>query len=352
MNVENTTSSDFRITATARYLAFDAVGSGSELRLDGTIGSDPTLAVELYRPVGPTPLFVAPYAGVGSVTFNVIDNDAVIARYRQTLSRVGLNVGVNLGARSDLRVGAYIGHTTASIKVGDPGFPELRGKETGAEIVWRLDTQDSPVVPTGGMLSQVRLSHMFNGPDITMQEETFDFGDSLTQLSAVANRFWSVGPRNRVFVYGGFGTSFDDAPLPTNQFALGAPFRLGAYSAGRVERASLLRRDRWLPAASRPAAGLHGRTGLRGRLARKRRRLRRMVAGRLANERWRRTRDGHARGAGHGRRFVGLRRTLAHVPGCGTDLSLRLRRIPNVGIWPSFCYLGRRSKATRGLMNA
>jgi len=234
LNVENTTSSDFRITATARYLAFDAVGSGSELRLDGTIGSDPTLAVELYRPVGSTPLFVAPYAGVGSVTFNLVDNDAVIARYRETLSRVGLNVGVNLGARSDLRVGAYTGYTTASIKVGDPGFPELRGKETGAEIVWRLDTQDSPVVPTGGMLSQVRLSRMFNGPDITVQGETFDVDPSLTQLSAVSNRFWSVGPRNRVFVYGGAGTSFDDAPLPTNQFALGAPFRLGAYSMGEL----------------------------------------------------------------------------------------------------------------------
>ena len=144
VNLENTTSSDFRITATARYLAFDIVGSGSELRLDGTIGSDPSLGAELYRPIGRTPLFVAPYAGVGSVTFNFIDNDAVIARYRQTVARVGLNVGVNLGARSDVRVGAYVGRTTASITVGDPGFPELRGKETGREIVWRLDTQDSP----------------------------------------------------------------------------------------------------------------------------------------------------------------------------------------------------------------
>ena len=38
INLENTTSSDFRITATARYLAFDTVGSGSELRVDGTLG--------------------------------------------------------------------------------------------------------------------------------------------------------------------------------------------------------------------------------------------------------------------------------------------------------------------------
>jgi NTE family protein len=234
VNLENTTSSDFRITATGRYLGFDVAGSGSELRLDGTIGSNPSAAVELYRPLGQTPLFVAPYADVGTVTFNFIDDDAVIARYGQTRARVGMNVGVNLGARSDVRVGAHVGRTTASIEVGDPGFPELQGKETGAEIVWRLDTQDSPVVPTAGLLSQVQLSRVFNGPDLAIQGHTIDRISSLTQLTAVANRFWTAGPRNRVFVYGGVGTSFDSDPLPTAEFQLGAPFRLGAYDAGEL----------------------------------------------------------------------------------------------------------------------
>lgn len=234
VNLENTTSSDFRITATARYLAFDTVGSGSELRVDGTIGSDPGVAIELYRPIGSTPLFVAPYAGVGNVTFNLIADDAVIARYGQTVGRVGIDAGVNLGARSDLRVGSYIGRTTASIEVGDPGFPELRGKETGAQLVWRWDTQDSPVVPATGVLSQVRLAHVFNGPDISVGEATFDSDSSHTQLSAVANRFWSIGPRNRVFVYGGLGTFFESDPLPFSRFALGTPFRLGAYDTGEL----------------------------------------------------------------------------------------------------------------------
>ena len=165
MNLENTTSSDFSIAATARYLAFDTVGSGSEWRIDGTVGSDPTLATELYRPIGRTPLFVAPYAGIGRRTFNVINDDAVIARYRQNISRVGLNVGVNLGAQSDVRVGAYVGRTTASIAVGNPGFPELSGKETGAEIVWRMDTQDSPVVPSRGVLLQRAPVACFRRPE-------------------------------------------------------------------------------------------------------------------------------------------------------------------------------------------
>jgi NTE family protein len=234
LNLENTTSSDFGISATARYLAFDTIGSGSEWRIDGTIGSDPTLATELYRPIGDTPLFVAPYAGVRRHTFNVIRDDAVIARYRQTDSRVGLNVGVNLGAQSDVRVGAYVGRKTSEIKIGNPGFPELEGQETAAEMVWRVDTQDSPVVPSRGLLSNVRLSRIFNGPDVEVNGETVPFASSVTQLSGTANRFWSVGPRSRAFLYGGLGTSFGDVPLPTNQFALGMPFRLGAYDAGEI----------------------------------------------------------------------------------------------------------------------
>ncbi len=55
LTLENTTSNDFRLSASARYLAFDPVGSGSELRIDGTIGSDASLAAELYRPIGVDP---------------------------------------------------------------------------------------------------------------------------------------------------------------------------------------------------------------------------------------------------------------------------------------------------------
>jgi NTE family protein len=237
INLENTTSSDFRITATARYLAYDVGGSGSELRIDGTVGSDPFVGMEWYRPIGPTPLFIAPYAAAGKATFNFIQDDAVIARYGQTVSRIGLNGGVDLGSRSDVRAGAYVGRSTASIKVGDPGFPELRGKETGAELVWRLDTQDSPVVPSIGVATQVRLSRVFNGPDVSIGEETIPFNSSVTQLAADGNQFWSLGPHGRVFVHGGLGTSFDATPLPTYEFVLGTPFKLGAYDTGELRGA-------------------------------------------------------------------------------------------------------------------
>ena len=167
LNLENTTSEDFRVTFTGRYLAFDVLGSGSELRIDGTLGSDPGLGFAYYRPFGGTPLFVEPYAGIVHRTFNVIQDDAVVASYGQQLSRGGMDIGVNLGRVSDLRLGAYLGRLKANVDVGDPGLPEVNGKEVVTELNWRFDSQDSPVVPSRGSNASANLQYVFDGPDIT-----------------------------------------------------------------------------------------------------------------------------------------------------------------------------------------
>ncbi len=239
VNLENTTSSDFRITTTARYLAFDAFGSGSELRIDGTIGSDPGASGELYRPIGRSPFFVAPFAGVGSTTFNLIDDDAIVARYKQTATRLGLSVGANLGARSDVRLSAHVGRDTVVVKVGDPAFPEARGRIAGGALTWRLDTQDSPVVPSTGVLVQAGLARTFEAPDITIAGQSVAPGTSLTSASASGIAFWSPGTDavHRLFVSGAVGGVFTNTPLETPQFALGVPFRLGAYSPGELRGA-------------------------------------------------------------------------------------------------------------------
>ena len=261
-NLENTTSDDFRIALTARYLRYGLIGSGSELRIDGTLGSDPAVAMELYRPIGSTPLFIAPYAGVGNETFNLIDDDAVIARYEQTVNRLGLNLGVNLGARSDLRLGAYVGHTSASIEVGDPGFPELSGKETGAELVWRVDRQDSPVVPSGGLRSEVRLSHIFNTPDLKVADA--DVHVRLGADAAVRDRQQFLerrSARSGVPVRRARDVlRFDAAADPRVRARDAVPARRLRHR--RSQRTALLRPHRWIPAARRPPARLHGRAGL------------------------------------------------------------------------------------------
>ena len=82
VNLENTTSDQFRFSATARYLQFDLLGSGSELRLDGTAGSDPGVAASLHTPIiGAT--FVRPYGSLSTRAFSVVSHDAVVAQYTQ-----------------------------------------------------------------------------------------------------------------------------------------------------------------------------------------------------------------------------------------------------------------------------
>jgi len=232
LNLENTTSEDFRVTFTGRYLAFDVLGSGSELRIDGTLGSDPGLGIAYYRPFGGTPLFVEPYAGIVHRTFNVIQNDAVVASYGQQLSRGGADFGINLGRVSDLRLGAYVGRLDANVDVGDPGLPEVVGKEVVTVLNWRFDSQDSPVVPTHGSNAFANLLYTFDGPEITPPLPTGRSSVELMQMSGEASHFWPRGEHGRFFALGGGGTSFGKTPLPTDQFALGKPFHLGAHDHG------------------------------------------------------------------------------------------------------------------------
>ncbi|HEY2153436.1 MAG TPA: patatin-like phospholipase family protein [Vicinamibacterales bacterium] len=234
LNLENITSDEFRVSLAARYLAYDVVGSGSELRIDGTAGSNPSVAVELYRPIGSTPLFVAPFAGIQTATLDVIQDNAIVARYGQTLSAVGMNLGVNLGRESDLRVGAYIGHLDTGIRIGDPGLPVLSGEQTAAQAIWRYDSQDSPVIPSHGSTAFTTLRHIFNEPDATPPPPDGRTSDGLTQLGGEITKFWTARGLDRVFVLGGIGTSFSGSPLAPDQFALGSPLHLGAYSNGEL----------------------------------------------------------------------------------------------------------------------
>ena len=236
LNAENTRSDDFRLTASARYLAYGVLGSDSELRVDGTLGSNPAAGFELYEPLRATPLFFAPSASFTTSTFNIKSNDEVTAQYGQSFSRVGLFGGVNLGARSDIRAGFIVGRVDSDLEVGDSGLGTIEGSEASFRMMWRMDTQDSPVVPHGGTFSSVSLRYQFDGPD-QIKNGTSTPAAPFTQLAGAMTRFWSVGARsrNRLFAHGEVGTSFDGAPLLPDKFRLGSPLRLGAFEQGDVQ---------------------------------------------------------------------------------------------------------------------
>jgi hypothetical protein len=107
----------------------------------------------------------------------------------KTLMKAGANVGVNLGAFSDLRAGAYIGRVDATVAIGNPGLPSVSGKQTVGDIVWRYDGQDSPVVPSRGVRTTARLNHIFDEPAISPPLSTGRSSVDLTQFEMTGRAF-------------------------------------------------------------------------------------------------------------------------------------------------------------------
>jgi len=231
VSLQNTTTDEFAFQLSARYLAFDVFGSGSELRMDGTAGAEPSVFAELYRPFGRTPLFVVGTAGARRETLSFVSEDIVTARYNEDRVGVGLAVGANLGRDSDVRLGVWMGDLSANVQAGNPGLPALNGRENRARLAWRFDGQDSTVAPSSGIRATARLDHILESPDVPPEFITDRSNDDVTQFELRSSVFWSVLRRDRVFLAGGTGTTWGH-PFPTEQFQLGAPLRLGAYDNG------------------------------------------------------------------------------------------------------------------------
>ena len=229
VNLDNTTSSDFRFQLAARYLGFDMVGAGSELRVDLGIGSDPQLGAALYRPIGTAGMFARGYTGFRQRTFDLVADEVVVAQYRERRVLVGGAFGVNLSRISEVSGGVDVGHLSADVRAGDPGLPHLSGPESVAHILYERDGQDSPVVPSKGWHLFAQTRQFLTTPEIPDVSRS---NKNLTQAEAAASSFWSARRNSRVFVVAGAGTSFNDKPLPTEQFSLGRPFRLDAFAIG------------------------------------------------------------------------------------------------------------------------
>jgi NTE family protein len=229
LNVENTTSETFRVGLAARYLSFDAVGTGSELRLDGTIGADPAVSASLYEPIASSRAFARVVATANRRTFGFVQDEAIVAEYREDrLSSFG-DLGVNLARGSELSGGFSLAHVRDTVRAGDPGLPEVSGMETGAHLRWLLDTQDSATVPSRGVRFVATLSQTLASPQA---EGATRSNRDLTQAEVIGSWFRTAGSRNRLFTVVAAGTSFGDHPLPTRQFTLGYPFVLDAFGIG------------------------------------------------------------------------------------------------------------------------
>ena len=89
-------------------------------------------------------------------------------------------------------------------------------------------------MPSRGLHSVAWLRHYFSAPVPTEAVAEDRTTEGVTQFQVAGSWLKSLdrARRRRLFMSGGIGTSFDGEPFPTEQFALGGPMRMSAFSVG------------------------------------------------------------------------------------------------------------------------
>lgn len=232
--LENTTSNEFRFGIGARYLAFDVLGSGSELRVDGALGSEPGLRASWYRPIIRTLFFIEPVAQASTTRVSIIEDNRITAEYGRRRIFGGVDIGFNPGRVNEFRLGARAGVSDADVRLGDGGLPEIEGTEVTLQGMWTYDTQDDPLLPSRGTHLVSTLTRFLRAPDATAADGRSS--ERVTKFEGAATWFHPLrrDRSRRIFAFAGAGTSFDGRPFVVDQFSLGGPARLTAFGIGEA----------------------------------------------------------------------------------------------------------------------
>jgi NTE family protein len=234
LEVENIDSNTFALNLRGRVVFYDTLVPESEIRLDLAVGTRQEAAIELYRRLFGTRLFLAPRAYWNRGSLNGYDEEGeLVADYREKVAGGGLDLGLDLGSRSELRVGYDVHDLRTRLRVGEPSLPEAEGRNRYASLRWTFDGQTSPVIPTRGIFSRVGLRYFTDSPDIVQAGERFEGPTDYAQIEGRFSSFHRFHERHRVFYGASGGSSFGDEP-GYNRFRLGGLLRLGAFHNGEV----------------------------------------------------------------------------------------------------------------------
>jgi len=226
LELNNTSTDELDVNLRGRVTLMDIGSQGSEVRLDGSLGSETSIAGEYFYRVSSSNFFVAPRAFTQKTKLNLFLDEEQIAQYSIREYAVAADVGYEFGTTDQIRLGYQGGHISASRSIGDPVLPEVSGARSISYLLWHHDSVDSAVIPTRGFLISTELRYIIDSPvlDPSLNDE------NLPQFSFRGSAFIPAGPKNTVFVIGEGDTSFGNHPGATEQFTIGGLFRVSGLS--------------------------------------------------------------------------------------------------------------------------
>ena len=198
---------------------------GGEWRNEVQLGSENLIATSLYQPltVGQK-FFVEPrLAWARNWDYVFLDGER-LARYRLSDLAAGLDAGVNLGNRSQVRLGYLYTQRDVDRDTGSPLLPEGDRDDAGVRASFTFDSRDTPFNATRGGAAAFEYTRSDDSMGADTDWEKIELGLGL-----------AVPVRNDVVWMTLAGGSNLDSDLPFDRaFLLGGPGSFPGFELGEV----------------------------------------------------------------------------------------------------------------------
>jgi NTE family protein len=198
---------------------------GAEWRTDLQLGTDPALLTEFYQPLSfDSRWFVAPRLDIRQSNLNTFFLRDQIARYRIARGDFGLDIGRELGAVGEMRVGLFRGTGKARVEVGDPSLQNFDFDSGGAFARLRFDTLDNSRFPRAGLLADIQW---------TMSRPSLGADSDFDTLQVEYLQSWSRG-RNTLSLGLKYASTLRSQDALQDFFPLGGFLRLSGLEHGEI----------------------------------------------------------------------------------------------------------------------
>jgi NTE family protein len=208
-----------RLNLGARRTSFDGIGLGSEFRSDLTLGKEPSLNLELYKPISTSGFFVAPWVSFDQTNECLFEQSASTSEFQVNHYMLGFDLGSNFDKFNELRVGYRIGYQNAATKEG-PSLPDMNGMIRKLEFQWSHRSINYETFSDGALFGDIKTNWYVEAPGALApfgtSEESFKYTLPVDDKNVLVMLF-SAGAMLK-----------GETPL-LQQYTLGGPFRLGAY---------------------------------------------------------------------------------------------------------------------------
>jgi len=222
LNILGDAANNVQFGVGTRFTFFGVAGPGSEVRLDGAVGQPATLAGELFKPIrAGSRAFVAPHGYLTQQTVPYYQGSTQLDQYRVRENGLGVDVGFQFNARTELRLGQDYQWYSAVRTIGQPVGNEFNVTPWVSAVKFQYLGQNDNMVPTSGTTVAANYNYFTQRPN-----ESGGF----SQLTGRIQQFIPTSKRGNIFAAVQGGTSFGAENLGLLGVTLGGPLRLSAYS--------------------------------------------------------------------------------------------------------------------------